>query len=486
MQRLKTRFISAFIISLLISSCSVPKVAKTGMARKLPETLDLSQNELSVKTDTFKGVTIESYFKDPQLIALLQKALSSNPDYLVMQQRMSIANTHLKAAKLLQLPSLNLRADASGTRFADYTMEGVGNYDTNLSPNISEDQKINRDFTPNYFLGAQVSWEADIWGRLSGKKKAALNQYLASKEAVRLLQSTMLTDIADLYYLLVALDKQADVVRKNLKAQQNALEIVTVQRSVGKATELAVQQFRAQNNRVLAQAREVDLKRDQTEKALLTLLGEYGGRIDRSSGFVLGHLEVLNQKISVDTVVHQRPDVQKAFLELRASHADALSARAAFFPKLEISAFGGLNSFSAATFFNVGSLAGQILGSLTAPVFQRGRIRQEFNVATASQEIAFIQYQNSVTTAFNEISALVNRARIFQEVLDYRNREIENLEIAVDVANDLYLSGYANYLEIISAQRTKLEAELGLIDTQLENARSQVQLYKALGGTISE
>src|SRR5690606_1497701 len=107
---------------------------------------------------------------------------------------------------------------------------------------------------------------------------------------------------------------------------KRALDIISAQRSVGKATELAVQQFDAQNYNILAEAEQINLSIDQTEKALLNLLGEYGGSVDRSSDFLSGHLEVLNQKISVDTIIHNRPDVSEAYHELLASHADAKAA----------------------------------------------------------------------------------------------------------------------------------------------------------------
>jgi NodT family efflux transporter outer membrane factor (OMF) lipoprotein len=333
-------------------------------------------------------------------------------------------------------------------------------------------------------LGAKVSWEADIWGKLKNRKKAALQRYFASKEGVRLLQTKLLSDIAELYYELIALDKQAVIYKENLDTQHRALDIISAQRSVGKATELAVQQFHAQNNNILAEAEQLNLKIDQTEKAMLNLLGEYGGSVERSTDFISGHLEVLNQKISVDSIIHKRPDVSKAYFELLATNADAKAARAAFFPSVNLGAYGGLNSFSFSTFFDSGSVAWQLLGGLTAPIFNKGQIKNEFFTANRKQEIYFLQYQNTITTAYNELSALLHRTKAFEDVLKYKSKEIEHLAIAVDVSNNLYLSGYANYLEIISAQKNKLQAELDFVAIQLKNANAQVMLYKALGGAI--
>jgi multidrug efflux system outer membrane protein len=476
--------LAGLALVLLLQGCGAPKVASMQILKQLPDAPDLKEFKEVTPRQAYTPVTVSSYFKDAPLQELLTRALAQNPDYLQMQERIKMANSQLKVARLALLPSVDVTADVSGTHYGKYTMEGVGNYDTNFSQNITPDQRIATDVTPNYFLGGRVLWEADLWGRLSHKKKAALQRYMASAEGGRLLQATLLTDIANLYFKLIALDKQALIYKRNLQTQERALEIVQAQRGVGKATELAVQQFEAQNSNILAQAKQIDLSVDQTEKALLTLLGEYGGSVRRSTDFLSGHLEVLNQKINVDTLIHQRPDVREAYYEFAATHADARSSRAAFFPKVTLGGYGGLNSFSLPTFFDPGSVAWQLLGGITAPVFNKGTIKQQFFVAGRQQQIAYYHYQNTVTSAFNELSAMLHRTAAFEEVLRYKNEEIEHLQVAVNVSNDLYLSGYANYLEIISAQKNKLQAELDFVDIELTNARAKVQLYKALGGTI--
>lgn len=482
------RNLNSFLILtsiMLLSACSAPKVAEQQKAKALPANFDAKLKKSADSQEAFIPLKTDTYFKDPKLKKLLDKAVAQNPDYLIMQERIAIANSHLKVAKLALLPSFDIVADLSGTHYGKYTMDGVGNFDTNFSQNITDKQRIATDVTPNLFLAGKVSWEADIWGKLNNRKKAARQRYFASKEGMRLLQTKLLTDIAELYYKLIALDKQSVIYKKNLITQQHALDIISAQRSVGKATELAVQQFNAQNNNILAEAEQLYLSIDQTEKALLNLLGEYGGTVDRSTDFLSGHLEVLNQKISVDSIIHNRPDVSEAYFELTATNADAKAARAAFFPTLNLGAYGGLNSFSFSTFFDPKSVAWQLLGGLSAPIFNKGQIKQEFFVANKRQQITFLQYQNTITIAYNELSALLHRTEAFQSVLAHKSKEIEHLEIAVNVSNDLYLSGYANYLEIISAQKNKLQAELDFVDIQLRNADSQVLLYKALGGGIN-
>src|SRR5690606_11448696 len=140
------------------------------------------------KTKEFEQLKLRSYFSDPHLLALFDQIIDANPDYLIAQQRNEMTNRFLQRSKTNRLPSLEIGAIASGNHYGDYTMEGVGNYDTNLSPNITEDQKINRNFTPNYWLGVQSSWEADIWGRLKNQSLAAQKRFLASKEGMKMLK----------------------------------------------------------------------------------------------------------------------------------------------------------------------------------------------------------------------------------------------------------------------------------------------------------
>lgn len=482
MRRITRRYtIGVGMMLALLTACSLPKNIEDQKAKTLPEQFD---NQTKTKAGEYTPITLKTYFNDPELVALFDKIVQSNPDFRILQQRILIANSHLKRSKLALLPSLDLQASASGTRYGDYTMEGVGNFDTNLSPNIEEDQKIRRDVTPHFWLGAQVSWEIDVWGRLRNKKKAAQQRYFATFEGMRLLQNQLFTDVADLYYQLIALDKKLQIYEQNYEVQQRAFDIISAQRVAGKATELAVQQFGAQSQNLLAEIEQLRLDEDALEKALLTLIGEYGGTIPRGTGFMSNHLEILNQSIPVDSVIHNRPDVAESYYELLATNADAKSARAAFFPKLQIGGYGAMNSFSLSTFFNPGSLAWQLLGGLTAPVFNQGQLRQDFYVSNRNQEIAFFTYQKNVTTAFNELSVLLNQVEKYQQILDIKQEEVAFLDRAVSVANDLYLTGYANYLEIINSQKTKLQAELDYVDYQLKNAKSLVLLYKALGGEM--
>lgn len=469
-----------FVIPIL-TSCSSMRVLKLQEAKELPKNISSDTSSL---VKQYERINLEHFFNDPNLIDLFRRIEKSNPDYQITLQKVQIAAASLKQSKASFFPEVDLKARASGTRFGDYTMEGVGNYDTNLSQNIQSNQQINRSITPDFWVGAGVSWEVDLWGRLRNKKKAANQRFLASKQGVILLKNQLFTQVAQLYYQLVSLDKKLLIYEENSSIQQIAYEIVLAQRVAGKATELAVQQFSAQSQRMKAEVEHLRIEIMSLEKTISNLLGEYNEPIVRNRHFDLNYQSILDIQIQADSVIHQRPDVSEAYHELLASHADAKAARAAFFPKLEIGAFGALNSFSIGTFFNPASLAWQILGGLTAPIFKQGQLKYNLFAANREQEIAFLNYQKSITNSFNELSMLINKVVRYQEIIKTKSLEVQYLDRAVDVSNSLYLTGYANYWEIINSQKLKIQAEIEMVDFQYENIDTAIQLYKALGGEM--
>ncbi len=467
---------------LLLTACSVSKNMEE-THKKLEVPSQVNNIQLDTVT-TFVAPTIETFFADPGLIALYNVVKNSNLDYQIVQERIAIANQYLKRSKLALLPSLNARLGASGTKFGEYTMEGVGNKETNISPTISDNERVNTNITPDLYLGLQANWEIDVWGKLRNEKKAAQQKFFASHEGLKLLKVEVFTNLAVLYYDLIALDKQLKIYEDNLIIQEKASEIILAQRSTGKATELAVQSFLAQNNNLKASIEAIKSDIFEKERAILALAGVYNGEVLRSDNFINKQLTYLNAMHNVDTIIHCRPDVKKAYLEFGASLHQVKASRAAFYPKIEIGGFIAMNAFKGNVWFNPGSLAWQFLGNLTAPIFNQGELRMRYNIANSEQNIAFIEYRKSVLGAYNELSAMLNQLEANQKILTLKEQEVGYLDRGVEVANDLYITGYANYLEIITAQKTSLSAQLEYVDYQLRSSRALVKLYKALGGTM--
>ena len=475
------KYIALGVFAYVLSACATPQVTDIKQANSLPNQVIEQDNQVV----PFDDVNLKTYFNDPDLLYLFEQVVKANTDFQIAQQRVEMANSYLQRSKMELLPSLEVGAIASGTRYGKYTIDGVGNYDTNKSDNIADNQRVGTDVTPNYWLGARSSWEVDAWGKLRNQREAAQKRFLASTEGVNLLKVELFTDIANLYYQLVGLDNKLKIYQENYKLQQRAFDIITAQRSAGKATELAVQQFKAQNKNVLAEIEHLKVEIVSIEQAIQTLTGTYGGQVKRGNALMTSNHEILNKSIDIQNVIHARPDVAANYLVLEATHADARAAKAAFYPRIGIEAQVGLNSFSAETFFKPSSLAAQLLGGLMVPIFNKGQLKHEFKIANIEQEIAFLNYQKSVTTSFNELQAILKQITIYEKVLGLKGEEVEYLDKAIEVSNELYITGYANYMELINTQKSKLEAELDLLRIKIENTRNNVLLFKALGGKLN-
>ncbi len=462
-------------------SCKAPKVLSLGDHKAPPKEYDAHKGQPS-DTITIARQTRETFFKDEHLKVLIADVLQGNPDIQIALRRLRIASSYLKMSKGAFLPELNGMASASGTRYGKYTMEGVGNFDTNLSGNIEEDQKVNTSPVPDFWLGLNATWEIDLWGKLKNKKKAAQLRFWATESGQHWLTSLLVAQTASLYYELLALDQEQKILFENMELQQSAMEIVKALKEAGKATELAVVQFESQlGNTRSAQYRNKQRIAEVTN-LINSLAGRYTGDIVRRNSLPdIMAADQVRAGIPIQLLTY-RPDIKEAELELAASRADVLAARAAFFPELTLSAYGALHSFNGSLLFSASSMAGQILGGLVAPVFRRHELKSRFHIATAEQEQAFFRYQAKALNAYrevnNELLALQNNMEIFR----IRKDQVAVLSRGVNIANELYLNGYANYLEIITAQESKLNAQLELIGMQRTMLTSVVELYKATGG----
>lgn len=460
--------------ALLIAACGTEKHLTMPAAVHTPAVYG--------KTDTIRPDNLRTVFNDQHLQALIDTVMAHNFDLLAANQRIEAARAQLMLARNANLPSLDLQLRGGVEKYGEYTLNGVGNFDTNLSPNINKDQRIPGP-TPDYFAGLRSSWEADIWGKLKTRKKAAYQRLLAAEEGRRLLKTQLVAAVTGMYYELTALDYELEIIRSNVRLQESAVATVNIQKAGGRATELAVQQFSAQL--LSTQALEFAIKQDiaSIEFQLNAILGRLPQQLARN-GFRKDSLALpVMQGISAQQLL-ARPDVQMAEREMSAAKLDVAAARKAFFPSLTISPFVGFNSFKAPLLFqSPASLAWGIVGGLTAPVFNQRQLKAGYNISKAGAYTAFYHYQQTVVNSYQEVATAMNAVDNQQKTYQLKRREVDMLKQAVSTANILYSTGYASYLEVITAQKSVLEAELALVNTRRGVYRGLVSLYRALGGS---
>jgi multidrug efflux system outer membrane protein len=460
----------------LITACSSLKTVEVSPPGKMPDTYTGNIDSANVS-----GMAISKFFNDSYLLRLIDTAMAANPDVLTALQRVEIANANLRYNGLLILPSVTLNANAGLEKYGDYTLNGVGNYDTNLSPNINDKQRIPNP-TPDYFLGFRSSWEVDLWGKLRNRKRAAFNRFLASQSGYKMVTTSLTSQIATAYYQLLALDNELRVIRKNITLQSNALEIIKMQKLGGRATELAVQQFLAQLERTQGLEYQTLQQITETENQLNFLTGKFSKAIARDTSISTVKLPSVLKAGVPSQLLLNRPDIQEAEFELRAMNADIKAVHAAFFPALTLSPYVGFNAFSSSLLFNSGSFAYGILGGITAPIFNRKLIKADYNRTVAQGKQALYSYQKTVLNSYQEVFNSLKSIENYNQMYNHKQQEVNALNNAVSVANDLYLVGRANYLEVITAQRNVLDAELELANTKKNIFIGAINLYRSVGG----
>jgi outer membrane protein, multidrug efflux system len=469
-----------FIVSIaaFLSGCKLAEKVQEPELKKIPdrfqETEGPSQNQSILPW--------REYFTDSSLVTYIDEALRSNLDLKIALQRVSVAGANVSMAKGALLPSLNAITSVGQQKFGEYTMDGVGNFDTNLSANVPEDRRIPVHM-PDYYLGFQSSWEVDVWGKLRSRRKATSARFVASEKAQHLIQTMVVAEVARHYYSLLALDNKLVIIRENARLQETAVMLIKAQKAAGRATELAVKQFTAQllNTQSLEALVLQEIVRHENELNLL--MGRYPQPIARG---VIILKQTLPQELQTGLpaqLLFQRPDIKQAEFQLMASRMDVNAARAAFLPSVNLTAGGGLQSFTTSVLFSTPtSAAYSILGGLVAPLFNRNVIRAEYRKASASQLESFYAYQQSIFNGYQEVSTQLNKIDNLNRSYQFKSQEVKTLAEGVATANDLFVAGLATYLEVVTAQKSVLAAELDAIDTKHQQFNGAIDLYKALGG----
>ncbi len=432
------------------------------------------------KSDTTSIANIDwrQYFSDTLLLKLIDTAINNNPDLQIALQRIESSRSSVKLANAAMLPQVSLNVGGGVEKFGLYTMDGAGNATTEITPG----RIVPENYT-NLFVGLQSSWEIDVWGKLENQRKSAVSNYLSSIEATNFVISNLVADVAIYYNELLALDNELDIVRQTTQKQQEALEIIKLQKEAGRANELAVQQFRAQlldtqvlENQVLQQISEA-------ENQINFLLGRYPQPIERAKNtfFEAGPPVILSGIPS--QLLSNRPDIREAELQVQASKFDLKAAKAAFYPNFNITASLGFQAFNPEFLFtSPASLAYSLAGTLVAPIINMKSLEAAFNTAQANQLSAMYRYQKTILNAYVEVANQLSSIKSLQQISTLKQQQSEALKQSIESSNELYKAARANYLEVLIAQQSALQSNLELINVTKRQRMATITIYKALGG----
>lgn len=452
----------------LLASCKVSK--------------DYQRPELALPTEyrnvpygdtaTIADMGWKEFFPDTTLQRLIERGIAYNYDLQIALKRIDIAQQQVKQARLLQLPRLDLR------------VAGTYNNPSNNSLNgLSASSFLKSSHIENYIASVDLSWEADIWGKIRRQQQATMGQYLQTYEATKAVQTRLVADIAKGFFNLLMLDKQLEVAKHNLELSNNTLKLTNLLKDAGEVTSLSVQQSEAQREAIALLIPQLEQDITIQENALQVLTGQMPNAIDRQ--VKLADFKATDSLATgvPAALVSRRPDVRAAEMSVLIANAQLGIAQASMYPSLVISASGGIESFKSSNWFNIpGSLFGIAAGTIARPIFARRQLKTNLEVAKIEREQSVLEFRQSVLNAVGEVSNSLVQTKKLKEQEAIASNQVNILTQAISNAQLLYQSDMANYLEVITAQSSALQAELNLAFIRSQSLVARVDLYRSLGG----
>jgi len=336
---------------------------------------------------------------------------------------------------------------------------------------------------PDYQISAVATWEIDIWQKLHNAKKAAVSRYLATVEGRNFVITSLVAEIANSYYELLALDNQQEILQQNIELQTNALRIVKLQKEATRVTELAVRKFEAEVLKTQSLQYGIKQRITETENRINFLLGRYPQPIARSKQD-LNSLTPMQVHTGLPAqLLANRPDIKQAELQLAAAKLDVKVAKAQFYPSLGISASIGYRAFNPSYLLKTPeSLLYSIAGDLVAPLVNRNAIKATYYNANAKQLQAIYQYERTILNAYVEVANQQAKIGNLEKSYDLKAKQVDALARSINISNDLFQSARADYMEVLMTQRDVLEARFELIETRMQQMNAVINIYQALGG----
>ena len=431
----------------------------------LPTPLDWRDTTLALKDSSYANLPWWSIYADTTLQGLIRTALRENRDLRVALARVNESRALLGIQRIEFLPQIDIVAGVSRREGPDSLLGG----------SLSETRNLGN-------VGATLSWEIDLWGRLRRLNEAAKARLLATEHGRRGAILTLVGDVARTYLELRDLDQETFLAGQQVEVRRQSLALARARFEGGLTSELDVRQGES----ALANAEGIvaSLKRQRTQKEseISVLLGRAPGSIPR--GLALGDQtfpSVIPAGLPSD-LLHRRADVRQAEEELRAANAQIGAAIAALFPTISLTAGGGTVSNDLGSLFSAGTGFWNIAAGLLQPLINRGRNLKQVAAERARTEAAVALYERAVLNAFREVEdGLVGVQRLREEA-DAGLRSVYAARRTVELATLRYEGGVDNYLNLLDAQRVLLDAELNTSNTVRRQKVAVVQLYKALGG----
>ena len=415
---------------------------------------------LQIQDDStaFGNLSWRAVFTDPALVDLIQRALDNNKDLRNAKLNVDIAHAQLKGARLSYLPSLAFTPNGAGAKYAD------------------------NDFSWTYQLPLAVNWEVDIFGKILNTKRGAEMAELQSRAYEQAVRSQIIAGVAQCYYSISALEAQLKLSRETSELWKESVNVMRNLKEAGRLREDAVVQSLAQYYSIEASITDIELSLHEANNTMSLLLNEMPRKWTVSPDASI-NVPVMNRTAIPMAELAVRPDVRASEMALASAYYSTASARAAFYPSINITANGGFTNLLGGFVKNPGDWFIQLAGSLTAPIFSRGQNIARLEAAKAQQQQALNNFEYTLMSAAADVSDAMTVYEKSVKKQQWLTLQVENLGKAVEITNELLLfDGSTTYLEVLTAQKNLLSAQTAQITTNLTAARSIINLYQNLGG----
>lgn len=466
---LAKRFVIAvLVISLLADSASGQK----RYARPVVNTPDTFRGaDATAPTDQGSIGDLKWFevFKDEELQKLVRTATAQNYDLRAAVARINVERANLGLARSEQFPQVGGSADLT-------TTHGSKNGQSGASPLGGRTRSFGSLFL-NLF-----TFELDVWGRLRQQTKAARAELRASEEDRKAVRTIIVGDVATGYFSLLELDSELEIDKRTLATREDSLRLIKLRQQGGVATMLDVRQAEELVYQASQTIPDTERAIAQTENQISLLLGNNPAPVTR--GRPLTEQEEL-PSVPVgmpSALLERRPDIRAAEASLEAQGALVRSAKAAYFPRISLTGLLGFQSDQLSNLFTGPSRAWTFVPQVTQPIFTAGRLKSNVKFARAQQELALVQYQQTIQNAFREVSDALVEYRKVKEIRAQQELLVTTLRDRARLAHLRYEGGVDTLLNALDADRELFDAELSLTRTRRNELLSLVQLYRALGG----
>lgn len=467
------RNLSYYILFLILSaySCSIPKLTEQRVPKTLPDQFETNTGTAGISKPS-------EVFQSKPLQKLIDSVIMNNYDLKLALQRINISRANWLQSRASQIPQLQATVLPSLRKFGLYTMDGAGNIVTEM-----EKGKLIPIDLPDFYVGIQSSWEVDLWGKLKESRKAAALRIKTTEEESQLIKTLLVSQTAGWYYDLLAADEELRMLHKTISLQEQALDFIKLQKEAGKVNELAVQQFDAQLLSMRALQIEVEQMIVNLETSIAQIMGKTYHPIERDTVFFNENwVDQLKSGLPSELLIN-RPDIRMAEWELLASNADVQVARKSFLPSLNLNAMIGVQGYRPGLLgMFPESIAYSLLSGITGPLLNKRNLESNYQRSKASSESAFLNYEKTVIAAFNEVRQHLVQFDKLKNKYEFKNKEAMILSSSIDVSNDLFKTGRANYLDVLLATQRSLLSNIERIRTRKEQLLTITQLYRSLGG----